>query len=140
MKAVLIRVNGFVTVEDFPYEEKLQWYYKKIGCDCIDIVKPYGIETVVDMYGLKAYMDKFCLIVDDEGMLKDNPKVNPIASLLYGADDHGQVLFGDVLVAKDEETEDGIETVGLDDSEVMLLKAAMNTLIEMHNEKVNANE
>lgn len=141
MKAVVFKANGLAMVVDFPEgEDKLHWYYDTIGCRCIDIVKPYGLEQVAKMYDLKAYLDKFSMVVDDEGLLVDEPQVNVVASLLYGADDHGQVLCGDVLIVKDEETEEGIDSVGLNDAEVNMLFAAVNSLIEMHNEKVKADE
>ena len=133
---MLIHPSGMVEVVDFPEKDKLDWYYEKIGCGCIDIVKPYGLEDIAKKYDLKSLLGKFCLIVDDEGLLKDKPEVNPIASLLYGADTHGQCLFGKVLVAADEVTEDSIETVGFEDSDLMLLKVSINSLIEQHNEKV----
>lgn len=141
MKAVMIKANGLLQVTDFPEEgDKLHWYYDQIGCRCIDIVRPYGLERVARMYDLKAYYDKFSMVVDDEGLLVEEPQVNVIASLLYGADDHGQVLCGDVIVVKDEETEEGIDSVGLNDAEVNMLAVAINSLVEMHNEKVKANE
>lgn len=121
---------------EFPKEDKLDWYYEQIECDCIDIVDPHGVNKVAKEHDLKAVIGKFCLICDDDGLLKEDPKVNPIASLLYGVDDHGQALFGKVLVAKNHVTEDGIETVGLSDHDVMLLQVCINTLIDMHNEKI----
>ena len=141
MKGLLIRADGIAEAVDFPVEDKLNWYYEKLGCDYIDIVHPYGIDEIAETYNLKSLLGKFCIICDDEALLKAEPKVNVIASLLYGVDDHGQPLCGDVLIAKDEETEDGIECVGLDDAEMMLLQVCINSLIEKHNEKVReANE
>ena len=136
MKALLVHPAGMVEEVIFPKEDKLEWYYQQLSCDCIDIVRPYGLEAVANMYDLKSLLGKFSLVVDDESLLKPKPEVNPIASILYGCDDHGQPLFGKVLIVKDEETEDGIESVGLDDSELALMRASINSLVEMHNEKV----
>lgn len=139
MKGIVIRTNGIAEVVDFPQGdvgEKLKWYYSLLGCDCIDIVHPYGLEEAAKKLDLKAYLRGFSMVVDDEALLKDKPEVNVIASLLYGVDSHGQPLCGDVLVAKDQETEDGIETVGMTDKEVTMLHVAINCLIAMHNDKV----
>lgn len=138
MRGFRIRANGMADIVDFPENDKLDWYYKMIGCDCIDIVTPYGVDNIAKMYDLKSIIGKFCLIVDDEGLLKENPEVNPIASLMYGIDDHGQALFGNVLVGVNKPTEDGIETVGMTDNELMLLQVCINSLIDRHNEKVRA--
>lgn len=140
MRGFRIRANGMADIVDFPENDKLDWYYKMIGCDCIDIVTPYGVDNIAKMYDLKSIIGKFCLIVDDEGLLKENPEVNPIASLMYGIDDHGQALFGNVLVGVNKPTEDGIETVGMTDNELMLLQVCINSLIERHNERVKADE
>lgn len=138
MRGFRIRANGMADIVDFPENDKLDWYYKMIGCDCIDIVTPYGVDNIAKMYDLKSIIGKFCLIVDDEGLLKENPEVNPIASLMYGIDDHGQALFGNVLVGVNKPTEDGIDTVGMTDNELMLLQVCINSLIDRHNEKVRA--
>ena len=133
---LVIGTNGMAEIVEFPKEDKLGWYYKTIGCDLIDIVKPYGLEEVAKEYDLQSMIGKFSLVVDDEGLLKPEPEVNPIASLLYGCDDHGQALFGTVVVVKDEETPEGLDSVGMDGGDMMLLQAAINSLIERHNEKV----
>jgi hypothetical protein len=136
MNGLLIDPNGIAEVVEFPKAEKLDWYYEHLDCSYIDIVMPHGLEHVAKMYGLESLLGKFCLICDDEALLKEKPMVNPIASLLYGCDQHGQPLFGKVLVGKNMETDEGIETVGFDDGEMMLLQASINSLITMHNEKV----
>lgn len=136
MKALLIRTDGIGEIMDFPEKAKLDWYYEQIGCDYIDIVRPYGIDRIAEKHGLKSLPDKFCMIVDDEALLKAEPKINVIASLLYGADDHGQAICGDVLIAKNQFTEEGVDSVGMDENDMLLLQSAINGLIEMHNEKV----
>lgn len=140
MKSMMIHPNGFTEILDFPEGDKLSWYYEKIGCDLIDVVEPYALAHIADVYGLESLRGKFCLIVDDEGLLKEKPEINLIASLLYGADHHGQALFGNVIVAKNDYTEEGADSVGMDDSDLFLLRAAINSLIEEHNEKVSRHE
>lgn len=138
-KALLITDQNIMVV-DFPQTddtgEKLDWYYQTIDCDCIDIVRPYGLENMAADAGLDALIGAYALVVDDESLLKAEPKVNPIASLLYGSDLHNQPLFGKVLVAKNQARDDGIETVGLNNTDVMQIQATINALITVHNEKV----
>lgn len=138
MKALVIRANGMAEYVEFPKkgEDKLRWYYETLGIGCIDIVRPHGLEEVAETYGLKSLLGKFSLVVDDEALLKEKPQLNVIASLLYGVDKHGQPLFGDVMVVKDEVTEEGIDSVGMSDGEAMLLQTSINSLIDMHNMKI----
>lgn len=136
MNGLLISPNGVAEVVEFPESDKLDWYYEQLDCSCIDIVRPYGLEHVAKTYNLESLLDKFCIVCDDEALLKEKPEINPIASLLYGCDQHGQPLFGKVLIGADKVTDEGIETVGFDDEDLMLLQASINSLIAMHNEKV----
>lgn len=137
MKGLLIKPSGLTEEVEFATKDKLPWYYEKLECGWIDIVDAYGVNHVAETYGLKSLLNKYCMVVDDESLLKADPQVNYIASLLYGADTHGQPLFGTVLVGKNEVTDDGIDTVGLDENEMMMLYAAINSLIARHNELVS---
>lgn len=139
-KALLIEGKDYKIV-DFPTgetEQKLDWYYGVLDCQCIDIVTPHGLDDLARTAGLKNLVGEFCLITDDEALLVADPQVNPIASLLYGSDLHGQLLFGKVLVAKNQMRDDGIETVGLNKLDIMQVLSAINALITVHNEKVAA--
>ena len=142
MKALLIRTNGMVEAVSFPeggVEERLDWYYKQIGCSCIDIVRPYGLDAIAKANKLASVQDQYCLVVDDEALMKAEPEINLIATLLYGYHEHGQVICGDALVAKNEDTPEGIDTVGLNDLDMLKVQAGINALISMHNEKVREN-
>ncbi len=93
----------------------LDFYYKAIGCSTIDIVPAYGLKGKTGNLNL-------CLVVDDEGLLCGKP-VNYPASILYGTREHGQPLVGDVLVCKDVETPEGINTEGFTVKEVEMVWA-----------------
>lgn len=88
----------------------LDFYYKAIGCSTIDIVPAYGLKGKTGNMSL-------CLVVDDEGLLCGKP-INYPASILYGTLEHGQPLVGDVLVCKDVETPEGINTEGFSAKEI----------------------
>lgn len=87
-------------------EENLKFWYDNIGCSCIDIVQPMGLT------------EEYCMIVDDEALLKESPIINPIASFLYGVRRHGQPICGHVLIGKNLWTDDGLETVGMTETEI----------------------
>ena len=104
MKGLKINANGLVGAYDL-HEENYTYTFEAmaaaINCDTIDIVHAINLP------------DPYCMVVDDEGLLKNEPLVNPIASYLYGFLTHGQPICGDVIIMKDKHTPDGIETVGL---------------------------
>lgn len=88
----------------------LDFYYKAIECTTIDIVPAYGLDGKTGNLSL-------CMVVDDEGVLCGKP-INYPASILYGTREHGQPLVGDVLVCKDVETPEGINTEGFTAKEI----------------------
>lgn len=88
MKAVLIDIVSEVNdikVVDIE-EPKLKSYYKHLQCDLIDIVGEVEIGP---------RMKRYDLIVDDEGLLKENPKMSAICM-----NNSDMSLFGNVLVTK----------------------------------------
>lgn len=95
-KAILAKPGERLEVIDFV--DDLQFYYKHIECRCIDIV----------------YVKDYLLIVDDEGLLVDDPQVNVVASIMYG-----HPICGNVLIVKEGYTDEGEPTCeGLTDEEV----------------------
>ena len=91
---------------DFIYQE----------CDC-------SIFEVVHAKGLRS---GFFLAIDEEGLLKETPFINPFASWLYGYQKHGNPIVGKVLILKEVMTEDGMDSELLDDDEADLLLAWLN--------------
>lgn len=100
LKALYVNVED-ETVETVEIENRLDEYYRLINCDCIDIVtRKIG----------KCYFDIIC---DDEGLLKDNPKISAINNL-------GQVmLVGNLLITNSDE--DG-ETTSLTEKDIHYIK------------------
>ena len=74
-------------------------YYELIGCRCIDIVR----RTIGDV--------EVEIVLDDEGVLVENPKVSAISV------DGTPMLFGNLLIASGRVTDDG-ELTELDEDEV----------------------
>lgn len=114
MIGLKLHTNG--EIETYELSEEKETYIalqKAIGCNCIDIVHAVNLP------------EPYCLVVDDEGLLVDEPVINPVASYLYGMRDHGQPLCGDVLIMKDKYTDDGIETVGLEREDLVAVYSAV---------------
>lgn len=114
--AILLKETGEIEVIDVPEDKGLQFYYQNINCELITIVNA--------MYLGK----KYSLVADDEGLLQAEPKVNMLASILYGYLQHGEYLVGNVLVMKDEFTDEGLDTVGLDKAEAAVILGILNNL------------
>lgn len=81
-----------VATDDYDYESLATL----IDCDYIEHVRITKLET----------SPAICFIVDEEGALKKDRELNPLASSLYGAD-----IYGDVLIAFDGINEYGYRDV-----------------------------
>ena len=125
--APIIKVLDYDTKGD-----NLSFFYKHLECDCIDIVRAYAISE-------NPALKDICLVVDDEGLFKEKPTVNTLASLLYGVLEHGQPIVGNVLVCKDFHTPDGTETVGLTDGDIIALDLVLRKLVKKYNDRVKQN-
>ena len=64
-------------------------YYRLIGCRCIDIIHRRIGDVEVE------------IVIDDEGLLVENPKVSAISV------DGTPMLFGNLLIASGRVTDDG---------------------------------
>lgn len=118
MEGLKITVNRAVKPYDIKREEfkyTFEALQKAIDSDCIDIIHAKNLPS------------PYCMVVDDEFLFKNEPQINLIASYLYGTLEHGQPICGDVIIMKDKATPDGIETVGL---EVTDIKAIEKLLYE----------
>lgn len=72
------------------------------------------------------YLQKpYCMLCNECGLIDQLP-LNPIASLLYGYQDHGHPIAGNVLIIKEE----GSEWCGLDDLELIKVICTMNGIRE----------
>lgn len=115
---------GAYDINEKNFDYMFQALQKAIDCDCIDIVHAANLP------------EPYCLVVDDEALLKSKPCINLYASYLYGTLDHGQPICGDCIIMKDEITPDGVETVGLEqediDAIVDLLRKSKDEMISLH--------
>ena len=66
-----------------------------ISCNCIEAVKAAGIKH------------PYRLLVDEEGMLREKPVLNFLASYLYGTHHHGQPIVGNAVIVAEEVLQNG---------------------------------
>lgn len=125
MKGIVITADNEITVHDFdaPLYESVGEF---IG-GYIKHVHPRGLES------------PYCMIVNDEGLLKGLP-VNTAASQLYQTYLHGSPIVGTVVIFKDILASDGIETIGLDDDDIDYLMPELGWLVSDINERCGTNE
>ena len=73
----------------------------------------------------------FCILIDEEGLLKKNPVPNVVASMWYNGWPH--VIVGNIVVMKTGWTSSGRDIVGLTDEECNQI---INLVYEMTDEQV----
>lgn len=92
IRGVVITANRTVSVREF--EPVIDGLQEAVG-GWIEVVHPRGIHPPL------------CMIVDDEGLLKDKP-INHIASIWYG-----YPIVGDVVICKEGWTPEGNDLVDM---------------------------
>ncbi len=103
MKGIVITPQYEVTVRDF---EKPLYKSTAEVTGGFEIVKPIGLPS------------PFCMIVDDNGLLKNDIEINPIGSFFYGTHAHGHPIVGTIVIMKMGYTLEGADIVGLSDGDI----------------------
>ena len=116
MKYPIIKIDtkGNVTQLDFDLKNVLAQAYREIECDIIDI-------TTIDIDGIAVDV-----IVDDEGLLKDNP-VNTVIIGEY------RELFGNVLLVPSDIDDQGDYHRGFTAREIVVIQNNIRELIDFRN-------
>ena len=85
------------------------------GCDTIEHVMPVRLYNELGHSNHVKRSNSKCvsMLIDEEGLLKDN-EANLIGSYLYGVDQHGQWIVGNVLFVTDVYEGDGISFTGIE--------------------------
>lgn len=68
------------------------------------------------------------VVCDEMGLLKKDPKINPLASYLYGTHKHGHPIVGDVILMKPVMTSDGPDFGFFEDDEIPALMERLKGL------------
>lgn len=119
-KIIKVSTDLEVTVHDFPQgnmREQNRALYELIGngCDMIEHVMPVRLYNELGHSDHVKRSNSKCvsMLIDEEGLLKDN-EANLIGSYLYGVDQHGQRIVGNVLFVTDVYEGDGISFTGIE--------------------------
>ena len=72
--------------------------------------KPSPKEMLASLIDAKGLNEPYCMVVDEEGLLRDKPMLNIFASYLYGSHEHGQPIVGNALIMRNVRMEDGMHT------------------------------
>lgn len=87
-KTVKITTDNKISVVDIPWTRE-EWY-EVIGGGC-DIVETVKTQRMFDLFRTPILM-----IIDEEGLIREQ-ELNLVASLLYGMDEHGHPIVGNVI-------------------------------------------
>lgn len=119
-KIIKVSTDLEVTVHDYPQgnmREQNRALYELIGngCDMIEHVMPVRLYNELGHSNHVKRSNSKCvsMLIDEEGLLKDN-ETNLIGSYLYGVDQHGQRIVGNVLFVTDVYEGDGISFTGIE--------------------------
>lgn len=93
----------------------LNFYYNVLECRSIEIIRPY-----------KETLDgQQIMVIDEEGRLKERPRVNTIASVLAN-----QMLYGNVLIAIEDERNGEPDIIGFDNVHAVIAMSAIRITLE----------
>lgn len=109
MKVLLITTSNTISVEEINTEPKWEAFAKLIGCSWIEVVRPAGMQS------------PFCMVVDEEGLLCDEPKINHVGSFIYGTHIHGSPIVGNIVIAAEGFVDGDVDLIGLDDKTISYL-------------------
>lgn len=107
VKTVRVTVDNKIEVLELP-DWRLETTEKAIGADCT--------ETVKTQIMLDLFKDRIVMVVDESGAVKNRP-INSAASWLYGLQNHGYAIHGDVIFAR----QDGPDINPLENAELVKL-------------------
>jgi len=111
--ALLITTND--EVKEIEFENSLEFYYKQLDCDVITLTT---LRTLHEIAGLSK---DFVMIVDEEALMKDEPKFNIYASAFRGTS-----IYGNAMIVKDN----GEDFEGLEKEDHEQLSRAIRTLLD----------
>jgi len=73
----------------------------------------------------------YCFLCDDSGLLKDLP-VNLVGSVMYGAQEHGQPIVGDIIFMREDIGPEGPDLFGLSDDDISYLLGTIAAIAERY--------
>lgn len=123
MKGVVITTDAKMFVKDFT--DPLYETVGQVVGGWIERVQP------------KFLPQPFCMIVDDEGLLKNRP-VNIFGSVLYDTFSHGNPIVGDIVIMAVGFRNGERDIIGLTDEQIAQIKEMVSDISDGDIEEVAA--
>lgn len=130
-KIIRISTENEISIHDYP--AKFEELYTLIGCRTVEHIMPRRLYTELKMSSrVSGKHPGRCvsMLIDEEGLLKENPQPNLVASFLYEADKHQHPIVGNVIFVGDTYKGDGVDFCGIDDTVFYDLFRSLKTLCE----------
>lgn len=136
MKLIKISTDLELTVHEFPkgsHGQQNEFLRELIGnnCELYEHIMPARLYKELHMRNRPTKVPGQCVsvLIDEEGLLKEEVIPNLIGCYLYESDRHGNPIVGNILFVGEEWTGDGIDFCGIEDSVFELLELELNNLI-----------
>ena len=116
MKGIVITPENTISIQEFGDP-----LYKTVGAAVgggIEIVRP------------RLLKQPFCMIVDDEGLLKQKP-LNVVGSFLYETLSHGCPIVGTIVFMKEGFRNGEPDIIGLENEDVQYLTNMFNQFFKL---------
>jgi hypothetical protein len=121
LKAIVVTTDNKMEVKEFC--SPLYKSCREVIDGYIEIVRPKGLPR------------PYCMVVDDERMLKDLP-LNFVGSTFYETAKHGVPIVGNIIILKDGFTSDGPDLVGLESEDIEIISNAVNKILGIRSKGV----
>lgn len=135
MKLIRISTDLMISTHDFPtgtHDEQNKYLRELIGedCRCYEHVLPKRLYTQLNMKNRPTKIPGQCvsMLIDEEGLLKEESVTNLVGSYLYESDIHRIPIVGNILFVGEEWAGYGIDFCGIEDETFKIL---LNELINM---------
>ena len=116
MYALKLKIDGQIELIEMPKDPHYTWYPSQIGCEWMEIVRPIN--------------SPYTLVIDEEGLLKEEHFINPHASVMYGFLKHRQPIVGEALLLIEKPSPEGPELTGFTKEEALCIKDGLDTQTE----------
>lgn len=143
MKIIRVSTENEVTVHDYPegsFSQQNAVLTELIGneCEMFEGVRAKRLYERLGFPFLPAMNEgeSVSMLVDEEGLLKEEPVINPIGSYLYETDKHGYPIVGNILFVGEQKVGDIILYCGLSDKNFTRLKDCLDKMASGLNSEV----
>lgn len=121
MKIIKVTTDNIITIHDYPKGsmcEQDRAINNLIGnhCSLYECVHPVRLYREFGMSMMGAFAPActgICMLVDEEGLSKEETAPNPIGSYLYETDRHGAPIMGNILLVGERWENEGISLCGI---------------------------